>query len=105
MQLIIGFLQALACGTFFYVTFFEILPKEINDDDEEDKEVKGVQRGGSGSRWSGWNRLTKILSIMVGFVCVALMVKFIGNGCIDDDDDDDDDDASIGDQIQQEGQG
>ena len=29
MDLAVGFLQALACGTFLYVTFFEILPREI----------------------------------------------------------------------------
>jgi len=104
MQLIVGFLQALACGTFFYVTFFEILPKEINDGQEgEENKEKGVRRGYYGSRWSGWNRLLKISSILVGFVCVALMVKFIGNGCIDDDDDNDDD-ASVDDQIRQQGQ-
>ena len=112
MQLIVGFLQALACGTFFYVTFFEILPKEINDEDEdeegeednEEEEGNGGRGGNHGCRWSGWNRLTKILSIIIGFVCVALMIKFIGNGCIDDDEDNDGDDdsdnyASSGDKI------
>ncbi|XP_049837772.1 zinc transporter ZIP1-like [Schistocerca gregaria] len=51
-----GVLQGLACGTFVYVTFFEVLPHEIN-------------RGG--------NRLTKVLVLLLGFsfICGILFLE------------------------------
>ena len=50
-----GVLQGLACGTFVYVTFFEILPHELGDSE---------------------NRLFKLLSLIVGFsvVCFVLFL-------------------------------
>merc|ERR1719370_1016159 len=49
-QLVCGSLQAIACGTFLYVTFFEVLPHEMN---------------------SGGNRLAKVLCIILGFSFIA----------------------------------
>ncbi|KAG8224109.1 hypothetical protein J437_LFUL001803 [Ladona fulva] len=49
-SLINGVLQGLACGTFVYVTFFEVLPHELNN---------------------GQDRLLKLLSIIIGFACVC----------------------------------
>ncbi|KAK7065421.1 hypothetical protein SK128_018589 [Halocaridina rubra] len=45
-----GILQGLACGTFLYVTFFEVLPHEMNN---------------------GENRLLKLLFIIFGFAAVC----------------------------------
>ncbi|MPC94367.1 Zinc transporter ZIP1 [Portunus trituberculatus] len=45
-----GTLQGIACGTFLYVTFFEVLPHEMN---------------------SGENRLLKLLFIILGFSAVC----------------------------------
>lgn len=57
-----GLLQGLACGTFLYVTFFEILPHEMN---------------------SSKDRLLKVLYIILGFstICAALFLNaaFEGN--------------------------
>jgi len=50
-----GVLQGLACGTFLYVTFFEILPHEMN---------------------SRHNRMFKILSILVGFATICTVLFF-----------------------------
>jgi len=52
-QLVCGSLQAVACGTFLYVTFFEVLPHEMN---------------------SGGNRLIKVLCIILGFSFIAVMM-------------------------------
>lgn len=45
-----GTLQGIACGTFLYVTFFEVLPHEMNN---------------------GENRLLKLLFIILGFAAVC----------------------------------
>ncbi|XP_064115570.1 zinc transporter ZIP1-like [Macrobrachium nipponense] len=45
-----GILQGIACGTFLYVTFFEVLPHEMNN---------------------GENRLLKLLFIILGFSAVC----------------------------------
>jgi len=55
-QLVCGSLQAIACGTFLYVTFFEVLPHEMN---------------------SGGNRLLKVLSIILGFSFIAVMMLLL----------------------------
>lgn len=52
-QLISGILQAIAGGTFLYVTFFEVLPHEMN---------------------AGGNRLLKVLAIILGFTFIATMM-------------------------------
>ena len=52
-QLISGVLQAVAGGTFLYVTFFEVLPHEMN---------------------SGGDRLIKVLAIILGFSFIAAMM-------------------------------
>ncbi|KAF4524452.1 hypothetical protein B566_EDAN011874 [Ephemera danica] len=53
--LVNGLLQGLACGTFMYVTFFEVLPRELS---------------------SGVARLPKVLAVLVGFsvVCGVLFL-------------------------------
>lgn len=48
--LINGGLQGLACGTFIYVTFFEVLPRELSN---------------------GINRLPKVLAVLIGFSAVC----------------------------------
>lgn len=45
-----GVLQGLACGTFFYVTFFEVLPHELNQ---------------------GGDRLLKLLATLIGFSVIC----------------------------------
>ena len=55
-QLVCGSLQAIACGTFLYVTFFEVLPHEMN---------------------SGGNRLAKVLCIILGFSFIAVMMLLL----------------------------
>uniref|UniRef100_A0A915L7C9 Zinc transporter ZIP1 n=1 Tax=Romanomermis culicivorax TaxID=13658 RepID=A0A915L7C9_ROMCU len=54
-DLINGCLQGLACGTFLYITSFEILPHELND-----------------SR--GRNRLTKLIMLVFGFAVICFFV-------------------------------
>jgi len=53
--LVNGALQGLACGTFIYVTFFEVLPRELSN---------GIQR------------LPKVLAVLIGFsvVCGVLFL-------------------------------
>lgn len=53
-QLFTGGLQGIACGTFLYVTFFEVLPNEMRE-------------GAEG------NRILKLLSILLGFSFIAVM--------------------------------
>ncbi|KDR22729.1 Zinc transporter ZIP1 [Zootermopsis nevadensis] len=48
-----GILQGLACGTFFYVTFFEVLPHELSQSE---------------------NRLLKLLALLVGFYVVCFVL-------------------------------
>ncbi|XP_008470598.1 zinc transporter ZIP1-like [Diaphorina citri] len=48
-----GIMQGLATGTFIYVTFFEVLPKEIQ---------------------SGRSRLLKLLAILIGFITVCVVI-------------------------------
>lgn len=50
-----GLLEGLACGTFLYVTFFEVIPHEMND---------------------GKDRLLKVLFILLGYaaICAALFL-------------------------------
>lgn len=48
-----GILQGLATGTFLYITFFEVLPHEIN---------------------TPQNRLLKVLSIIVGFAIISILI-------------------------------
>jgi len=54
-------LQALAGGTFLYVTFFEVLPQEFNH--SQDTPSK---------------RLLKCLSVLIGFGLMAIVVYFAG---------------------------
>ncbi|GLH05658.1 Uncharacterized protein GBIM_11230 [Gryllus bimaculatus] len=51
-----GVLQGLACGTFVYITFFEVLPHELN---------------------KGKDRLLKLLALLIGFsvVCGVLFLE------------------------------
>lgn len=55
-SIINGVLQGLACGTFVYITFFEVLPHELNKQND---------------------RLLKVLSVLVGFsvVCGVLFLQ------------------------------
>uniref|UniRef100_A0A1B6CCS2 Uncharacterized protein n=2 Tax=Clastoptera arizonana TaxID=38151 RepID=A0A1B6CCS2_9HEMI len=55
MLVLNGILQGIACGTFLYVTCFEVLPKELD---------------------KGRDRLLKILSILIGFslMCGAIFM-------------------------------
>ncbi|KAL1454258.1 hypothetical protein WDU94_010531 [Cyamophila willieti] len=53
LLLMTGLMQGLATGTFFYVTFIEVIPKEIQ---------------------SGRNRLLKLLAIILGFVTVCVVI-------------------------------
>lgn len=55
-SLVAGSLQALACGTFLYVTCFEILPHELNQPR---------------------HRLPRILALLAGFATVTLFVYFL----------------------------
>lgn len=48
-----GILQGLACGTFFYVTFFEVLPHELNQEGD---------------------RLLKVLAVLIGFAFVSAVL-------------------------------
>ena len=50
-----GLLQGIACGTFLYVTFFEVLPHEFNSSDK---------------------RLIKIVCLLLGFSTVTAIVFF-----------------------------
>jgi zinc transporter 1/2/3 len=50
-----GLLQGIACGTFLYVTFFEVLPHEFNNSD---------------------NRLLKLLFLILGYATIAA-IQFI----------------------------
>jgi len=54
--LVAGLLQAVACGTFLYVTFFEVLPHEMN---------------------AGGDRILKVLSIILGFSLIAVMISLV----------------------------
>lgn len=53
LLLLTGIMQGLATGTFIYVTFFEVLPKEIQ---------------------SGRHRLLKLVAIILGFVTVCIVI-------------------------------
>ncbi|MFH4974106.1 hypothetical protein AB6A40_000815 [Gnathostoma spinigerum] len=53
--LVSGCAQAVACGTFLYITCFEILPHELNQ--------------------SGY-RLTKLLALLIGFILIVVMIAF-----------------------------
>ncbi|KAK3098909.1 hypothetical protein FSP39_024229 [Pinctada imbricata] len=54
-NLVQGILQGIACGTFLYVTFFEVLPHEFNSSDM---------------------RLVKIVCLLLGFSTVTCIVFF-----------------------------
>lgn len=54
--LVSGILQGLACGTFLYVTFFEVLPHELN---------------------SGNGRLLKLLCVILGFSVASMLIMFL----------------------------
>lgn len=55
VYLVSGILQGIACGTFLYVTFFEVLPHELN---------------------SGKSRLLKLTCVILGFSLVSLLIMF-----------------------------
>jgi len=76
-NLALGILQALACGTFFYVTFFEILPNEL-DRPAEAPRGEEEKNGGRKRPWR-WMRLFKASAIILGFILFALMEKFSGH--------------------------
>lgn len=57
-QMIHDIVRALACGTFFYITFLDVLPHELD--------LSMQTRSKS-------NRLIKVISIVVGFSFIALM--------------------------------
>merc|ERR1719361_2661566 len=48
-----GVLQGLAGGTFLYITFFEVLPHELNEPNK---------------------RLLKVFFIMLGFTCISALL-------------------------------
>ena len=58
-NLINGILQGLACGTFVYVVFFEILPHEFNTSDIHQ------------------SRLLKVLFLILGFATVSILILFL----------------------------
>ena len=47
-------LQGIACGTFLYVTFFEVLPHEFNQQSS--------------------NRYMKLFFLLLGFACICLLI-------------------------------
>ena len=57
-------LRAFACGTFFYITFFDVLPHELN--------ASSHQRHFS-SHISNRYRLLKVMCIFIGFSCIATL--------------------------------
>jgi len=59
-NLIDAILQGLACGTFIYVVFLEILPHELNSTDPDTP-----------------NRLLKVLLLIVGFSVIALLILIL----------------------------
>lgn len=50
-----GILQGIACGSFLYVTFFEVLPHELN---------------------GSFSRLLKLLFVILGFAGISIIVGF-----------------------------
>ncbi|XP_067127742.1 zinc transporter ZIP1-like [Centruroides vittatus] len=50
-----GILQGIACGSFLYVTFFEVLPHELN---------------------GSFNRLLKLLFVILGFAGISIIIVF-----------------------------
>ncbi|XP_061174108.1 zinc transporter ZIP1-like [Saccostrea echinata] len=54
-NLVQGILQGIACGTFLYITFFEVLPHEFNNCD---------------------SRLLKVIFLLLGFAAVTAIVYF-----------------------------
>ncbi|XP_048736773.1 zinc transporter ZIP1-like [Ostrea edulis] len=54
-NLVQGILQGIACGTFLYITFFEVLPHEFNNCDA---------------------RLLKVIFLLLGFAAVTAIVYF-----------------------------
>lgn len=54
-NLVQGLLQGIACGTFLYITFFEVLPHEFNNCD---------------------SRLLKVIFLLLGFSAVTAIVYF-----------------------------
>ena len=59
----IAVLQGLACGTFFFVVFCEMLPHEFSETESET--TSGVN-----------DRLGKIISLLLGFVLIATYIAF-----------------------------
>lgn len=54
-NLVQGILQGIACGTFLYITFFEVLPHEFNNCD---------------------SRLLKVIFLLLGFAAITAIVYF-----------------------------
>ena len=72
---------ALSCGTFIYVTFFKILPQEIQS--ESQRETKKEKEDADDKRLVCWNchlRLIKIFAVMMGLVVMIIMMTFVGHG-------------------------
>ena len=65
--LISAVFQALAAGTFLHVAFCELIPAELNVDDDH---------SGHSHESSGSNRMKRIMLIFCGFMMMALLTLF-----------------------------
>ena len=80
MQLVVGILQSLSCGAFLYVTFFEILPREIQSGPNLDLPRENSSEDKRLILWNRYLRLIKVFAVLIGFVIMAIMMRFIDHG-------------------------
>lgn len=68
-------LQGLATGTFFYVTFFEVLNEQFahNDDGAHEHHDDAHVTGNSNQYLASVPGLVKVLAVVVGFTCITLL--------------------------------